>query len=102
MVRINKNCDIQGTPAPTSKFNITGIGTQYDPTSPFTDNYYILPRYASDVTVYNGINETGTLNNVSLYPNPANGYFFIRNSANNKLLIEVYNIFGQLINISVS
>jgi hypothetical protein len=97
IVRINKDCDIQGTPVPIGKFDVAGIGSQYDPTSPYSGNYYIIPRYKADVTKYNGIDESIFLNNISLFPNPSNGSFFIQNGSNNKLDIEIYNTFGQLV-----
>jgi hypothetical protein len=97
MIRINKNCDIQGTNAPDGKFDVTGIGSQYDPTSPYTDNYYIVPRYKTDISKSNSIKETEILNKVSLFPNPSNGTFYIQNGTHGKLIIEVFNTFGQSI-----
>ena len=95
MVRINKNCDIQGTPAPTGKFNVTGLGWQYDQTGPYTDNYYIVPRNKTDIGKANGVNEASFLNDVNLFPNPSNGSFFVQNESKSKLIIEILNTLGQ-------
>jgi len=95
MVRINKNCDIQGTPVPIGNFDVTGIGSQYDPTAPYTNNYYIIPRYKTDIEKSNGIKESVILNMVSLFPNPSYGSFLIQNGTRNKLIIEVFNPIGQ-------
>lgn len=55
----------------SNKFTLTGIGTQFDPSSPYTDGYQILPRFASDIEIETAINEI-TLENLSISPIPAN------------------------------
>ena len=45
-VRIDNDVQgIVGTNYPTGSFSVTGIGGQYDETSPYFDGYQILPRY---------------------------------------------------------
>jgi DNA/RNA endonuclease YhcR with UshA esterase domain len=97
LVRINKNCDIQGTPVPVGKFDVTGIGAQFDPTDPFTGQYYIVPRYQADITVSNGISNNDLLNKVNLFPNPSSGSFFIQNGTKISLDVEVFNTTGKLV-----
>ena len=46
---IDSETDIDGKPAPTGFFNLTGIGAQNDPTQPFTTGYVIYPRRMTDV-----------------------------------------------------
>ncbi len=38
--------------APDGTFNVTGIGGQYDVSSPYTSGYQLLPRYAADINPY--------------------------------------------------
>lgn len=56
-------------------FNITGLGSQYDPTSPYLDGYELLPRYASDIDAHFEMPGTSVQDLhhpvLSLYPNPA-------------------------------
>jgi hypothetical protein len=49
VLRIDKETDIDGTPAPVGKFTVIGLGTQFDSTSPFSDSYQILPRSLADL-----------------------------------------------------
>ena len=48
---IFSGCNIQGTPAPGTTFNIKGIVTQSDNSSPYFQSYYLYPRYLSDLTI---------------------------------------------------
>ncbi|MDP6419560.1 MAG: phospholipase D-like domain-containing protein, partial [Candidatus Krumholzibacteria bacterium] len=48
---IDKDCEVNGSPAPTGSFDVIGILKQYDSSSPHTDGYEILPRYIGDVVV---------------------------------------------------
>ncbi|MDQ3141638.1 MAG: lamin tail domain-containing protein [Bacteroidota bacterium] len=51
-VRIDNDSDIFGKQAPGGTFDITGLGTQNDPSSPFLEGYQILPRYLNDINPY--------------------------------------------------
>ena len=46
---IDSETDIDGKPAPTGFFNITGIGAQNDPTAPYTTGYVLMPRRMADI-----------------------------------------------------
>ncbi len=47
-VRIDSDTDIDGTPMPTSSFNVTGLGWQSDGSSPHDSDYSLYPRRLSD------------------------------------------------------
>jgi hypothetical protein len=55
---IDAETNIDGTAAPTGYINVTGIGTQSDPTNPFSGLYALVPRYLTDI-------ETATLPTVN-------------------------------------
>lgn len=42
-IRVLTSTDLGGTPAPQGPFNVTGIGTQFDSSSPYTSGYQLLP-----------------------------------------------------------
>lgn len=42
-IRILTSTNLGGTPAPQGPFNITGIGSQFDSSSPYTSGYQLLP-----------------------------------------------------------
>lgn len=49
-IRIDSDTDLNGTPPPSSKWlNITGIGGQFDSSTPRNDGYQLFPRYMADV-----------------------------------------------------
>jgi hypothetical protein len=48
-LRIDKDTDIDGTPAPEGSITITGIAMQYDTSNPYQDGYQILPRSLADI-----------------------------------------------------
>ena len=51
-VRIDSDvADLNALPAPTSAFNIAGIGGQFDSSDPYTEGYQLLPRYAADLEI---------------------------------------------------
>lgn len=50
-VVIQRNTPIYFMNAPKGRFNITGIEGQNDNFPPFLSNYYLLPRYASDIFI---------------------------------------------------
>lgn len=47
-VLIDSETDIDGKPAPSGFFNLTGIGGQNDASTPYTSGYYLAPRRMSD------------------------------------------------------
>ncbi len=51
LIRIDKDVNIWNTPAPTTPFDLIGIGGQFNSTTtaPFLDGYQILPRYTTDI-----------------------------------------------------
>ncbi len=47
---IDSETDIDGKSAPQGYFNVTGIGAQNDPSSPYTSGYRLFPRRYTDIT----------------------------------------------------
>lgn len=52
-MRIDDATAIFGMDPPEGVFNVTGIGSQFDNSLPYTDGYQLLPRYVSDIDPYN-------------------------------------------------
>lgn len=48
---IDEDTDIFGTDAPEGVFTTSGIGSQFDTSSPFTGGYQLRPRYLADFSV---------------------------------------------------
>ena len=51
-MRIDSDTDIDGTPAPAGTFDVSGIGSQYDFSSPYDEGYQIFPRALLDIFEY--------------------------------------------------
>lgn len=49
LMRIDNDVTAYSMPAPLGTFDVIGIGSQFDPSLPFTDGYQILPRYEEDI-----------------------------------------------------
>lgn len=52
-VRIDQDTDLYASPAPEGVMNITGLGSQFDTATPFTEGYQIIPRYTADIESQN-------------------------------------------------
>jgi hypothetical protein len=71
-MRVDADTDLYNQPAPTGKFDITGVGYQFDNSSPFTEGYQINPRYAADLKKIIATNDLSLGKEIQLYPNPVN------------------------------
>jgi hypothetical protein len=49
-LRIDNDCNLFGTPAPTGYLDIVGIGGQFDNSVPRNSGYQLLPRSVADIT----------------------------------------------------
>ncbi len=94
-MRIDNNVDLATAAAPDYKFNLTGLGWQYDVSEPYLEGYQILPRYSSDIEEITPTIEINNNLKVKIYPNPSSDFIHI--STDNLILsnISVYNIKGQ-------
>jgi len=73
-IRIVSTSNIFGTPAPAGTFHLTGIGGQFDSSSPYTEGYQIFPRYLTDIDFINSVSNPVLANKgVQVSPNPAVG-----------------------------
>lgn len=97
-IRIDNNVDLFLMPAPFDGMglNITGIGGQFDNSSPFDGSYQLLPRYESDIEM----NPLSTLNvlasQVDMFPNPTNQTLNI-NSEESLDMIRVIDALGRVV-----
>lgn len=76
-IRIDRDVECFNIPAPIVPFHLTGIGGQFDPNSPFTSGYQILPRYNPDIVPITSTSEADFSANVRLTPNPASEVLLI-------------------------
>ncbi|HMG14533.1 MAG TPA: T9SS type A sorting domain-containing protein, partial [Saprospiraceae bacterium] len=95
-MRIDNDVDLfNQAPPGFTYFRLTGIGSQFDNTSPFTSGYQILPRYMSDIEGLVGTTDPGLDKEIILSPNPSSDKLTI----STKLNIEKASVMDVLGNI---
>ena len=75
-------------------FNATGIGGQFDNSSPYFDGYQFLPRYAADIELVIRTENVNWSSEIAVFPNPAEASIFIRSTVDFRQL-TVVNAMGQ-------
>lgn len=82
----------------SNKFNLTGVGAQYDPSAPRTDGYQIMPRFASDIEIVSAIKDI-TLNNLTISPVPAKDKLTIAfdYDANETATMSIVDVMGRTV-----
>lgn len=81
-IRIDRDVETYNAPVPPQPFNLTGLGGQFDGSSPFTTGYQVLPRYNADISTLSSIREADFSANVRLSPNPASEALLITSDLN--------------------
>lgn len=98
-VRIDNDCDLFGTMAPTGWFNVTGLGNQYDSSNPYTEGYQLFPRYQADIELLtNTNNPTALAEEVTFFPNPTTGFLTVQSDVQ-LTRIRVSNMLGQTLRV---
>lgn len=76
-MRIDNDIDLYSAPVPTTPFNLTGLGGQFDNAAPFTEGYQLLPRYSDDIEPITSVKEPEWSKGIRVYPNPSAGQLTI-------------------------
>jgi len=88
-IRIDSEVDLftsSFVPQAGQVYRITGIGGQFDNTSPYEDGYQLFPRYEADIETLLSIQDPGLSSMIKLQPNPVR----------EKLLITMEQRFDEL------
>lgn len=95
-MRIDNDVNIHGTSAPVGKFDLTGLGSQFDAINPFLEGYQIQPRYLADIKL---IVDATNLNqeSVKIYPNPVDNLIYFNTNALVGSTASIYNAQGKII-----
>ena len=102
-LRIDSDTDIPGGAAPQVDFSVTGVGGQYDNSSPYDGGYQLFPcgigSFVPEST--SGINEFAT--SVSVYPNPFNNSLTVSIGMQEDCELTVMDCHGrELFNTSIN
>ena len=93
-VRIDDQVSLFNSPPPTTPFNLTGIGGQFDNSDPWDSGYQLLPRYDADLEPIVATNDLELGASIKVFPNPVNELLFIQMEKSIEV-IRVNNILGQ-------
>lgn len=92
VIRIDDDVDLFGQRPILGKFDIIGIGGQFDNSNPKDEGYQLFPRSAGDVMLKVGVNypviQMGT------YPNPTSGFVYLQGD---EIIqnVQVLNVLGE-------
>ena len=100
-IRIDNNVDLFLLPAPgdeSTVFNITGIGGQFDNSTPLDGGYQLFPRYNGDIeTALNTLSVLDT--KIDMFPNPTNRTLNI-SSEESLDMVRVVDRLGRVVYIN--
>ena len=95
IMRIDNDCDLSTKPAPDYKFDLTGLGGQFDTTSPYLDGYQIFPRYSADIEKTSAL--TDSENEIMIYPNPSKDKIYVSDKGRSLIFSELYTVQGRIV-----
>jgi hypothetical protein len=97
-IRIDEQTNIFKTnyAAPSATFDVIGIGTQFDNTTPYDSGYQILPRYKTDIILHSAIGEVNS-SILGLYPNPNSGQFVIELNDAVSSEVKLFDLSGRMV-----
>ena len=98
-VRIDNDVALYNAPSPgTNNFRLTGLGAQFDNSSPYDAGYQLMPRYAADLEIITATNDPSLAARVKIFPNPVVAELNIKTDIIfTKILIT--NMLGQQVRI---
>ncbi|MDB4682461.1 T9SS type A sorting domain-containing protein [Crocinitomicaceae bacterium] len=104
-IRIDSDTDIPESAAPQGSFSVTGVGGQYDNSSPYDEGYQLFPcgigSFVPESTT--GIDENDIIASVSVYPNPFNNSLTVSIEMEGDCELTVMDCHGrELVNTSIN
>ncbi|MFZ5518419.1 MAG: phospholipase D-like domain-containing protein [Candidatus Zhuqueibacterota bacterium] len=67
-IRIDDQCSLANTMAPSGTFDVIGVLSQYDTSSPYTSGYQLMPRFSSDILWHSGVKITSAVSVKNITP----------------------------------
>lgn len=96
-IRIDRDVETYLSAAPPEPFDVTGIGGQFDQSSPYSTGYQIIPRYNNDISsIASGTKQADFSALVSLTPNPVSDVLTLRSEIGFER-ISIFSANGQLV-----
>ena len=97
-IRIDSDTDIPGSVTPLAPFKVTGVGGQYDSSSPYDEGYQLFPCGTGSFESSNTTRvDNPFINSVSVFPNPFSNYLTIAFSEEVKCQMIIRDCHGRLL-----
>jgi predicted extracellular nuclease len=97
VLRIDEMCALYSAGAPSGTFDVIGLGSQNDNSSPYNSGYQIMPRVTTDIIEHNGINDV-QIETMKAFPNPSNGSFIIETEEFvNGAQLQIVDLTGRVV-----
>ena len=96
-IRIDGDTDIPGGAVPQGLFDVTGIGGQYDSSSPFDSGYQLFPCGLGSFVLNDVSGITEAFATLSVSPNPFQDYVSINTSGVDNVSVSILDVQGRLI-----
>ncbi len=95
LIRIDRDVETYNAPVPAQPFKLTGLGGQFDSSSPFTSGYQVLPRYDNDISTLSSATQiTDFSAHVRVMPNPVSDFAVIQTNVSFDRM-TLYSLSGQ-------
>jgi len=85
-IRIDDECNIANTLAPSGTFDVIGVLSQYDTSSPYTSGYQLMPRFSSDILWHSGVRITSPISATNITPYSLTLYWETDSPANSVVI----------------
>lgn len=95
IMRIDDNTDLANTIPSSTRISVTGLGSQFDGTSPYTSDYQIMPRYKADIDFLSSLLDDSSNNRIIISPNPSNGRIQITGDTESINDIKLFDLSGH-------
>ncbi len=97
-VRVDNDCDLftASEPIDGNPYEITGLGSQNDPASPWDSRYELMPRSSADLVSLSSINPVSSADNFRLYPVPSSGIMNLDISEDGFEEVQVMDMIGNI------
>lgn len=96
-IRIDGDTDIPGGAVPQGLFDVTGVGGQYDSSSPFDSGYQLFPCGLGSFVLNDVSGITEAFATLSVAPNPFQDYVSINTSGAENVSVSILDVQGRLI-----
>ena len=92
LLRIERQCNLQGTAVPAPVFEITGMGSQLDVDTPYLSTYQLVPRNKTDLVITAAKDIAIVINELTAIPTKTDRWIELYNPSSIKISLKKFNL----------